>query len=131
MVAKAVDHRELEITQLQLWKLKHAQLQSANTVIILSYSTTMHCTMAMCIIKGLERQVSSNGNGVQRLLFLWGWETQLFSAESLNLWNQNHKISRIRMKCCSSLVSLNTLVHYLSANMMAVVLLKANSTTNC
>ena len=37
------------------------------------------------------------------------WDAQLFRAKSLNLWYQNHIISRIRLESCSLLFSLNTL----------------------
>ena len=62
-------------------------------------------------LKSLKKQVSSNKNGFQRLLVLLSWDAQLFSAESLNLWNQNYLISGIRMESCSSLVYLNTLIY--------------------
>ena len=58
----------------------------------------------VCLYWSIKQQVRCNENGLQRLRELFRGKTQLCSADSLHLWSQNIKFSRIRMNVTSHLL---------------------------
>ena len=117
---------------LQLWNWTHAPLQSAKTVIIPSYSTTIDCSISSCIIclPGLSSLPSASQ-------FILAMPLCIFCPPSwLQLWNWKHAPLQ-RAKTVIILSNSTTIhcsigiMHYLSAIMMPVVKLVTCSPKKC